>query len=404
MRSRKIDGKALRLANSAKAIKFVEAITGAKASKAVTAKGQRSSVAKATKARKAKPFSSHAVLPWNEVEVWAKPMSLEAWATAQGLKVKGLRSLVKASQGDNNAKALKALKVLDGYRRYTASVFAQEFKWVNFDRLVRIEEASQRQGGINLGLAGYSPSDIIQLAVIRAWARAVGHALLSTKAVPAGLAESIRKALSTRSLIEFAEASEARDTARWNIEIAKSGKLYLRKLDTSAKVRKVAKLGDVFELVKGLGDTYGMSASFSIGEVYREVKRVKREGIKQVQNMLEGLTFEGTFTASQEATASEQESYSFRSSVQGNLGLVTTHLEDDFISRNFEVRDERGDMIEALKSLDLLPAQADALTLVECLHAGESLDYVRGEVFDDLTERQWSRVISEAQDLKALVA
>lgn len=402
MRSRKIDGKALRLANSAKAKQFVEAISGAKATKAVTAKAQRSALTKATKARKAKPFSSHAVLPWNEVEVWAKPMSLEAWAKAQGFKVKGIRSLIEASLGEDNAKALTALKVLDGYRRYTASVFAKEFEWVNFDRLVRIEEASQRQGGINLGLAGYSPADIIQLAVVRAWARSVAHALLSTKAVPAGMAESIRKALSTRSLNDFLEATEARDTARWNVEITKAGKVYVRKLDTSAKVAKVAKLAEVFEQVKAL-DTFGMSASFTIGEVYREVKRVKREGIKQVTNMLEGLTFEGTFTASMEATASEQASYSFRSSVEGNLGLVTTHLEDDFISRHFEVKDERSEFIEALKSLDLVPAQADALTLVECLHTGMNLDEVR-EVFDDLNDRQFARVISEAQNLKALVA
>jgi hypothetical protein len=264
MRSRKIDGKALRLANSAKAIKFVEAITGAKASKAVTAKGQRASVAKATKARKAKPFSEHAFLPWNDVEVWAKPMGFEAWATAQGFEVKGIRSLIEASLGEDNLEALEALRILDGYKRHVASVFAQEFEWVNFDRLVRIEEASQRQGGINLGLAGYSPADIIALAVMRAWARKVATALLATKAVPAGMAESIRKALSTRSLIEFVEATEARDTARWNVEITKAGKVYLRKLDTSAKVAKVAKLGDVFEQVKALGDIYGMNASFTI--------------------------------------------------------------------------------------------------------------------------------------------
>lgn len=402
MRSRKIDGKALRLANSAKAIKFVEAITGAKVSKAVTAKAQRSSVTKATKARKAKPFSAHALLPWSDVEVWAKPQGFEAWATAQGFEVKGIRSLIEASLGEDNLEALTALKALDGYRRYTASVFAQEFEWVNFDRLVRIEEASQRQGGINLGLAGYSPADIVQLAVVRAWSRSVAHSLLAIKAVPAGMAESIRKALSTRSLIEFVEATEARDTARWNVEITKAGKVYLRKLDTSAKVAKVAKLGDVFDLVKGI-DSLAMSASFSIGEVYREIKRVKREGIAQVQSMLEGLTFEGTFTASVEATASEQASYSFRSSVEGNLGLVTTHLEDDFISHHFEVRDDRGDIIEALKSLDLLPAQADAVTMVECLHSGMNLDEVR-EVFDDLNDRAFARIVSEAQNLKALVA
>jgi hypothetical protein len=330
-------------------------------------------------------------------------MALDAWATANGFKVSGMRSLIEATKGNDNAEALEALRILDGFKRYTSSVFAREFEFANFDRLVRIEESSQRQGGINLGLAGYSPSDIIQLAVVRAWARSVGHALLATKAVPAGFAESIRKALSARSLNDFVEALEARDTARWNIEITKAGKVYVRKLDTSAKVAKVAKLADTFEALKGLGDTFGMGASFTMGEVQREVKRVKREGIKQVQNMLEGLTFDGMFTASVEASASEQRSYEFRSSVEANLGLITPSLESDFIESRFEVRDERSEFIEALKELDLVPAEADALTLVELLHAGESLDDVR-EVFDDLTDRQFAQVISASQDLKARLA
>lgn len=397
MRSRKIDGKALRLANSAKAQALA---ISAKGTKAVTVKGQRSAVAKSVKV---KPFSEHAVMAWHEAEIWGKPQGFEAWANAQGFEVEGMRSLVEASKGNDNAKALEALRILDGYRRYTSSVFAREFEFVNFERLVRIEEASQRSGGINLGLAGYSPADIVQLAVVRAWARSVGHALLSTKAVPAGEAEAIRRALSARSLVEFDEARNQREVVRWNIEVAKSGKLYVRKLDTSSKVEKVAKLGDTFENLKALAEAYGMNASFSIGEVQREVKRVKREGIKQVQRMLEGLTFEGMFTASVEASASERESYGFRSSVEAHLELATSALEDDFIATHFEVEDERAEIIEALKALDLVPAEADALTLVELLNAGQTFDEVR-EVFDDLDDRQFARVISASQDLKARIA
>jgi hypothetical protein len=393
MRKSKIDGKALRLANKAKAT------AKASGTKAKTAKGQRNAEVKAKRVS----VEALAKRDYAEAIAWAKPMALDAWATANGFKVSGMRSLIEATKGNDNAEALEALRILDGFKRYTSSVFAREFEFANFDRLVRIEESSQRQGGINLGLAGYSPSDIIQLAVVRAWARSVGHALLATKAVPAGFAESIRKALSARSLNDFVEALEARDTARWNIEITKAGKVYVRKLDTSAKVAKVAKLADTFEALKGLGDTFGMGASFTMGEVQREVKRVKREGIKQVQNMLEGLTFDGMFTASVEASASEQRSYEFRSSVEANLGLITPSLESDFIESRFEVRDERSEFIEALKELDLVPAEADALTLVELLHAGESLDDVR-EVFDDLTDRQFAQVISASQDLKARLA
>jgi hypothetical protein len=396
MRSRKIDGKALRLANSAKASALA---INAKGVKAVTAKAQRASVIKAQRAS----VEALAKRDYAEAIAWAKPLGFEAWASAQGFEGRGLRSVIEASASADNLEALEALRLLDSHRRYTSAVFAREFEFVNFERLVRIEEASQRQGGINLGLAGYSPADIVQLAVVRAWARAVGHALLSTRAVPAGEAEAIRRALSARSLNDFEDALEAREFTRWNIEVAKSGKVYARKLDTSSKVEKVAKLADTFASLKGLTDAYGMNASFTIGEVQREVKRVKREGIKQVQRMLEGLTFEGIFTASVEASASERESYGFRSSVEAHLGLVTTHLEDDFIARHFEVEDERGSLIEALKSIDLTPAEADALTLVECLYSGMSLDEVR-EVFDDLDDRKFARVISASQDLTALVA
>ena len=395
MRSRKFDGKALRLANRAKA----EALAiNAKGVKAVTAKAQRNAVTKAQRLG----VEALRVRDALEAKAWGKPLGFEAWANAQGLKVEGMRSLVEASKGNDNAKALEALRLLDGYRRYTSARFNAEFEFANFERLVRIEEASQRSGGINLGLAGYSPADIVQLAVVRAWARAVGHALLSTRAVPAGEAEAIRRALSARSLKDFEDALEAREVVRWNIEVAKSGKVYVRKLDTSSKVEKVAKLADTFDRLKGL-DAWGMEASFTMGEVQREVKRVKREGIKQVQRMLEGLTFEGIFTASVEASASERETYGFRSSVEANLELATEALEDDFIASHFEVEDERAELIEALKALDLTPAEADALTLVELLNAGETLDAVR-EVFDDLDDRQFARVISASQDLKALVA
>lgn len=392
-----VDGKALRLANSAKA--NASAIAG-KASKAKTAKGQRNAV---SKVEKVKPFSVHAVMAWHEQDVWAKPLGFEAWANAQGFEVT-LRQAVEDSKGDSNEKAVVALRLLDGHRRYLNGVFSQPFDFIDFDRLVRLEEASQRQGGINLGLAGYSPADIIQMAVVRAWSRKVAHSLLSTKAVPAGEAELLRRALSKRSLHDFEDALEVSEVTRFRAEVAKSGKVYVRQLDVSSKVSKVVSLGEAFDRAKALGECFGFDADFTIGEVQREVKRVKREGIKEVQRMLDGLTFDGTFTASVEASASERESFGFRSQVEANLEFgLTASVEDDFIRDHFEVEDERASLIEALKAIDLTPAEADALTLVELLHAGESLDYIRNDVFDDLSNQQFGRLVSASQDLTKLI-
>lgn len=397
MRSR-IDGKALRLANSAKA--QASAIAG-KASKAVTAKGQRNAVAKVAKV---KPFSKDALLAWHDSEVWARPLSLTAWALEAGFGQVELRSLVEATKSDNNAEAVTALRILDGYRRYTSKRFAVEFEFANFERLVRIEEASQRQGGINLGLAGYSPADIVQMAVVRAWARSVAHALLSTKAVPAGEAETLRVALSKRSMLDFEDALEAREVKRYRAEVTASGKVVIRFEDVSAKVSKVASLAEAFERAKSYSDAWGFGAGFTIGEVQREIKKVKREGVKEITRMLEGLTFDGTFTASVEASVSERESYGFRSQVEANLEYgLTSSVEDDFIRDRFEVVDERAELIAELKALDLTPAEADALTLVELLHAGESLDSIRNDVFDDLSDRKFAQVITASQDLVKLI-
>lgn len=395
MRKRIESALALRQSLVSKAEKSVGTKVAAKA----TAKGQRSALAK----EQAKPVARI------EREVWASPnLSFADVADGLGIAFATLteaRQAVAESAGDfvtaeAARKGVEALTALNAFAKSKRDRFDLPFSFVDFERLVRREIGEQKATGINLGLAGYSADDIVQLAVIASWARAVATSSLATKAVAAGEAEQLRVALSRYSLADIEAAEATSKVIRYSIEKRSNGKSFVRELDVTAKVAKVANARKSLALFADLAGTFGVEADFSMGDVYRNIKRVKRQGIKDIGRMLDGFTYDGTFTSSMEFNATEKSSNAFRSAVDGNLQhALTATLEDDFFKFSMSVEDQRADLIEQLRSTDLVPAQAEALAFVQLLNDGYTIDELKNEVFGDLDARQFGRLVSTAQDL-----
>lgn len=391
---------------------MVASATGAsnpKVTAKATAKGQRSALTNGQDKRSVQATSKR--------DVWSAPnVTFADVCEGLGLEFKSLADAQKAAKDGMpkdtnkrpNAKAvqrsLDALKALDAYSKTKQDAFDLPFSFADFDRLVRREIASERAGGLNLGLAGYSPDDVIQLAVVDAWSRSVCVNLLKSHALTAGDAEQLRIALTRYSLADMADAVTASEFTRYSVEFRtnKAGEkvAFIRTLDARKKVAKTLKAKATIErLIPQVKDVYAMQADFSIGDVYKAIKRVKKQGVKAIRQMLEGHSPSGVFTDNMLFGNAEKQTIGFRSAVNGNLqDALTASLEGDFFKVTYSVQDERADLIEALKATSLVPAQAEALVFVELLNKGYSIAELK-QVFEDLTAQRFGAMVQEAQRL-----
>jgi hypothetical protein len=387
MRSRIDDAQALRLSIVA------TAKGGDKVASKVTRKGQATALNE--------QGNRSAQVANGEREVWATPQGFTSFANEAGFAFASLVEAEQAVRSGSNAEALEALEALRSHRSYRSLAFDQQFTVCDIERLNKREIGYQRFGGINLGLAGYSAEDVVQMALVWSWAAEQVALLVHTSGIEAEDADAYRHALRQRSLVDFDDARNSVDVVRWTIRTDKDGYSLISKKDTGKIVARLADRADKFDELRSLLTEQATRTEFSIGDVFRNILKVRREGMSQIKRMLEGYAPEGNFTPSIEFAASERESVEFRSSVEANLeySLAVASAEDDFISRKFTVQDERAELIDSLRKRDLLPIEAEAVAFVTLLNEGYSLEELATEVFADVSARKFNEIQRAAQDL-----
>lgn len=370
-------------------------VAGAIASERVagraTAKGQRSALANGAGNRQTQVI---------EKEVWAVPSSFVAYCESEGFPFTSVVEALQVASGDNNAEALEALRAIASHRAYRSERFDEAFTIADVSRLEKREVSYQRFGGINLGLGGYSAEDVVQMAIVRSWNESLVRYLVGTGEVPADRGEVMKQALNKRSLIDFEDAIEASDLVRYTVK-QRGGYMVIVRHDVSKMNERIVRQAEAFGELAGMLNEQAERIEFTIGDVFRNILKVRREGVAQIRRMLDGHTADGTFTASMEFSNGEKSSFEFRSAVNANIeqSLLVASAEDDFIRKSFTVQDERQELIDSLKASDLVPAEAEAVAFIELLNAGYSIEELTEEVFADLTPRQFGSMQRTAQDL-----
>ena len=384
MRSRIEGARALRLAN-------ISAVIGAGVvANSATAKGQRSELAKIGKRQ------SEEIVKL----VWQAPSSFVDFALSEGHFFESLAEAEIVARGDDREQALVALRSLAGYRSYKSERFDEAFTVCDVARLEKREIGYQRSGGINLGLAGYSAEDVVQMAIVRSWNDSLVRYLAGTGSVSSDDVEDLRGALNRRSLLDFTDAREASDFTRYSVTV-RNGYTMIIKRDVSKMNDRIVRQAEAFDELKTMLNEQAGRLEFTIGDVYRNILKVRREGVASIRRMLDGHTIDGTFTPSVEASVSERSTYAFRSSVEANLeaSLLVASAEDDFISRRFTITEERSVLIDGLKKQITVPMEAEAVTFLTLLNEGYSLEELAEDVFADLTPRRFGEVQRTAQNL-----
>jgi hypothetical protein len=385
MRKRIIDAQALRQSIVA------GAIGTSKVAHRATAKGQRSALTSG--AGKSQPQVI-------EKEVWSAPAGFAAYCDVNGLPFTTIIEAMQIANGDDGALALEALRAIKLHGVYRAERFDEAFTVSDIDRLVRREIGYQRFGGIELGLGGYSAEDVVQMAIVRSWNDALTRYLSATGQVTSEEAEVMKQALNKRSLIDFIDAIEASDFVRYDVR-QRDGYYSIIKRDASKMNERIVRQGSAFYQLADMLTEQAGRIEFTIGDVYRNIIKVRRDGVAAIRRMLEGYTPDGTFTASIEFSNGEKSSFEFRSAVNANIeqSLIVASTEDDFIRKSFTVQDERAELIEALLATDLVPAEAEAVAFVALLNEGYSIAELKEEVFADLSSRRFGAMVKTAQEL-----
>jgi hypothetical protein len=382
MRKRMIDALALRQRIVA------GAIASDKVAGKATAKGQRKLLAQVGKPAQIEKL------------VWSAPVGFAIFCESESLPFTSIVEAMQVAQSGSNADALVAMYAIKSHSAYRSERFDEAFTVSDIDRLVKREIGYQRFGGIELGLGGYSADDVVQMAIVRSWNDALVRLLVGTGQLDRAEADVYKQALNKRSLADFADAIEASDFVRYDVR-ERDGFLSIVKRDASRMNERIVRQAEAFSI---LVDTLNEQASrieFTIGDVYRNILKVRRDGVAAIRRMLEGLTADGTFTAGSEFTASEKATYEFRSAVNANLeqSLIVASTESDFISKSFTVQDERAELIEALLATDLVPAEAEAVAFIALLNDGYSISELKEEVFSDLSPRRFGSMVKTAQTL-----
>jgi hypothetical protein len=126
----------------------------------------------------------------------------------------------------------------------------------------------------------------------------------------------------------------------------------------------------------------------SAGSVYREVGKVYREGFKQFNRVLEGLTPEGVFS----------ESLVYDAIQVGDL-LVNGPESEYFIKYELdELKVDRAEMLqEYLSKSEVGAAEGRAIAFTHCLNEGYSLD----ELESELGKPAFNRAYKDALELFA---
>lgn len=335
-------------------------------SKRKSVKAQRNAVAKSVVVKVDNSYT---------IDGWAPPARFDVWAKRNfGVEFATPNAALDADRSD----------VVVAYNKYVHDIFATPFNQSIFDRIVRREYGKQLAGLGDLGLLGYSADDIVDLAVFYAWAERIKSYARATGA-DAETAAHISQALRDfRSDAELSEVAQLEEDGRF----VYGSDDRLRKQANSLAVRHAReRLALRAELKES-----GLLASFNYvptaGEVYRQVKHVFREGMREWRSSIEGLTRDGVLP----------ESLSLQAIVVGDT-VKSAENEYFKVTEVDHVVLERESLIAELRTrTNLLPAEATAAAVAEALLRGYSLVDIRREF---PTDRAFSRAVSDAKVLFA---
>jgi hypothetical protein len=305
------------------------------------------------------------------IDGWAPPARFDVWSKRNfGVEFATPNAALDADRSD----------IVVAYNKYVRDVFATPFNQSIFDRIVRREYSKQLSGLGDLGLLGYSADDIVDLAVFYAWAERIKsyvRAIGADDETAAHISQSLRD---FRSDAELSEIAELEADGRYVYGTDNR----LRKQANSLAVRHARERLALRAELRESGLLDGFNYVPTAGEVYRQVKHVFREGMRQWRSTLEGLTAEGVIP----------ESVQFSTLKVGNTVDETLFV----VTEVDETSLEREAWLDEVKSrTDLLPAEATAAAVTEALYRGYSLTEIRQQMF--ASDKEFSTAIKNAKQL-----
>jgi hypothetical protein len=315
---------------------------------------------------------------------WNPPMNFNSWAKAKyGLLFKSQQSAEKKGFTD----------IVEAYSEYVNSVFNEPANEHLLERIVRREVAKQRQGKNDLGLLGYSPEDIVSMALWRAYVNVLVDSVVADLDLDWDAA-TIRAARATmrdyRSGAELSRVARFDQFTRYVFDEKRGKRGGLRRQTMAAPVRHARTGLELRETILRSEFYRNHAADLlpSAGSVYREVGKVYREGFKQFNRVLEGLTPEGVFS----------ESLVYDAIQVGDL-LVNSPESEYFHKYELdELKVDRAEMLkEYLSKSELGAAEAKAIAFVHCLNEGYSL----AELESELGKSDFNRSYKDALELFA---
>jgi hypothetical protein len=316
------------------------------------------------------------------------------------------------------------------YRKYVNARFNEPIRWSGtdgsaFDKMVRREEWLERQGKHDLGLLGYSAIDRVQIAVWYATVDRIMDWLYQTGAGVTYVREMGRALRDLRSDAELKAVAKLEGRSRYitSGETA-SGFPRLRQQSQSAAVTKAARWLELraefreLPVVEALANKHraqykegelAMPFEYSsfiptVGEVYKKIKVVQREGLRAFRNMLEGLTLDGVISDAVQYIAGHREDL-YEARLERALdrqdkSLERLPAEEPYFTRwDFDesfLKRQVGAKV-ALELPSYKETEVNAKVALLMLVEGATLSELRDDVFADLSARAFSQLFRDAR-------
>lgn len=412
-----------------------------------TLKGQRKAAKAASKAKlakTAKAVKAADATAFSDVSGWQPPVSFRQW-------VKWHKTGVNVSQIDLDRSHVSdwsrigwdyAARLASGtllttaglrseYQRYVNARFNEPIRWSGtngnaFDKIVKREAWLETQGKHDLGLLGYSAMDRVQLAV---WYATVDRILDWLYATGAGVTPSYIKNMG-RALRDLRSDAELKAIAELDgrSRYITSGDLdggfpRLRKQSQAAEVTQAVRWLELRAEFAQLPVVVALSqphravykdgepalpfeySSFipTVGDVYRKLRAVQRDGLRAFRNTLEGLTQDGIISDAAQYIAGHRHDL-----VEAGLDRALDRLDksldrlpvDDVLFKRWDFDEKflkrQVGSETALQLPSFTKAEANAKVALKMLVEGASLIELR-EVFSDLSERAFSQLFRDSQ-------
>jgi len=236
-----------------------------------------------------------------------------------------------AKQSADKAVILSQAQLRAEYEKYKQAKFDEPIRWSGtdgnaFDKIVKREAWLETSGKADLGLLGYSAMDRVQLAVWYATVDRICDYLYRTGAsdTPNYVREMGQALRDLRSDDELRAVAEHADRTRYTVSgtyadgfprLRKETQsepilLAARRLELRAEFRAMPIFAHISGQTRAKYSATESPLPFeyssftpTVGEVYKKIKAVTRDGLRLFRNTLEGLTLDGMFSDATEYIA-----------------------------------------------------------------------------------------------------